>query len=80
MSKIAQVMGTGEELLNADQQKWAELAEKTSVYGMTASDPSTGASVMVTLEKPVLKSNTRTLYRKCKTTIRSIRFYAIFCR
>lgn len=53
--QIAQVMGTGEELLNADQQKWAELAEKTSVYGMTASDPSTGASVMVTLEKPVLK-------------------------
>ena len=48
-------MGTGEELLNADQQKWAELAEKTSVYGMTASDPSTGASVMVTLEKTSIK-------------------------
>lgn len=52
---IAELMNVGSELLNEDQQKLAELAEQTTVYGMVVNDPSTSASVMVSIEKPVLK-------------------------
>lgn len=53
--RIAEIMNIGVAALNEDQQKMAELAEQTAVYGMAANNPSTGASVMITIEKPVLK-------------------------
>ena len=52
---IAKLMNVGNEFLNEDQQKFAELAEQTTVYGMVVNDPSTSASVMITIEKPILK-------------------------
>lgn len=53
--QIAQLMNIGAEALNEDQQKLAELAEQTGVYGMVVNNPSTGANVMVLIEKPILK-------------------------
>jgi len=53
--EIAQLMNIGVEALNEDQQKLAELAEQSGVYGMVVNNPSTAANVMVMIEKPVLK-------------------------
>ena len=53
--EIAQLMNIGVETLNEDQQKLAELAEQSGVYGMVVNDPSTAANIMVMIEKPVLK-------------------------
>jgi len=53
--EIAELMNIGVEALNEEQQKLAEIAEQNTIYGMVANDPSTAASVMITLEKPTLK-------------------------
>ena len=53
--EIAQLMNIGVETLNEDQQKLAELAEQSGVYGMVVNDPSTAANIMLMIEKPVLK-------------------------
>ena len=52
---IAKLMNVGSEFLNEDQQKFAELAEQTTVYGMVVNDPVTRANVMISIEKPILK-------------------------
>ena len=52
--QIAELMNAGTELLNDEQQQLAELSEGNTVYGMAANNPSTGANIMVTIEKPVL--------------------------
>lgn len=55
--EIAQLMDVGVEMLNEDQQKFAELAEENGVYDMVANDESTGASLMVMFEKTLLNVN-----------------------
>ena len=53
--QIAQLMNVGKEMLNQDQKKLAELAEETTVYGMSANNPNNASSMMIIFEKPILK-------------------------
>lgn len=52
--QIAQIMNIGVEALNEDQQDMAKLLEQTALYGMVVNDPTTGANVMIMIEKPIL--------------------------
>ena len=53
--EIAKLMNVGVEALNEDQQKLIEESGSNSVYGMTANDPESGASVMILFEDTTLK-------------------------
>ena len=70
--EIAEMMNIGTELLNDDQQELAKIAEQTSLYDMVASDPSTGASVMVMFEKTAIKVSTSFYINKLKTGLEQV--------
>lgn len=52
--QIAQLMNIGVEALNKGEEEIAEILKQTALYGMVVNDPTTGANVMIMIEKPIL--------------------------
>lgn len=70
--EIAKMMNVGKELLNDDQKALTELAEKSGVYYMSVSDPSTGNNIIVLTEKTAVDVNTDYYINQLKTQLTSV--------
>lgn len=70
--EIAEMMNVGAELLNDDQKVAAEIAKLTSVYYMVANNPSTGDSVSILSEKPLMDVTAEYYLNQLKTQLTSV--------
>lgn len=70
--QIAQMMNLGEEFLNDDQKKVAEVAKLTSAYYMVANNPNTGNSVSLMSEKPSMEVTTEFYLNQLKTQLSAV--------